>query len=115
MSSAGPPSDSPSSGASWAAFFSPEQLEQFNHIVLAYFEAEGIPITLEDGVVASDQEGLGPFGLQNLAQLCAQAPEDKWQAIIHAHFDNLRRGQAEAAEIGEQIADFEKVRLKACA
>ena len=110
MSSTDSPSESLGSGSSWAAFFSPQQLEQFNQIVLAYFEAEELPVTLEGGVVTSQQEGLGPFGLQNLAQLCAQAPEDRWQAIIHAHFDNLRRGQAEAAEITERIADFDRIK-----
>ncbi|MGD8605272.1 MAG: hypothetical protein PVF49_11945 [Anaerolineales bacterium] len=110
MSSSGPPSDSHKANSSWAPFLSPEQNQQFDQLVLAYFKAEGIPITLDSGIVTSEQEGLGPFGLQNLAQLCAQAPADKWQAIIHAHFNNLRRGQVEATELGEQITNFERVK-----
>lgn len=110
MTSTGPASDSPSSGSSWAAFFSRDQIERFNQIVLAYFDSQDITVTLDDGVVTSIQEGLGPYGLQNLAQLCAQAPQEKWQAIIKAHFDNLRRGQAEAAEIGEKIDDLDRIK-----
>jgi hypothetical protein len=110
MSSEAPPSDTHLPTSSWATFFSPAQLEQFTQSVLAYFKSVEIPVTLTEGMIASEQHRLGPFGLQNLAQLCAQAPQDKWQAIINAHFDNLRRGQAEAEEIGEQIADFKKIK-----
>jgi hypothetical protein len=110
MSPPDPPSDAPSSSPHWSALFTESQIERFNQAVLTYFESQGIPITLENGVVTAERQGLGPFGLQNLAQLCAQAPEEKWQAIVNAHFDNLRRGQVEAAEISAQIADFDKIK-----
>lgn len=110
MSPSDSPSETPSAPSSWAAFFSADQIERFNQSVLEYFESQEIPAALEEGVVISEKEGLGPFGLQNLAQLCAQAPEDRWQSIIYAHFDNLRRGQAEAAEISAQITDFNKIK-----
>src|SRR5687768_5698675 len=75
----------------WASFFSPGEFRRFMATVEAELHERSLHFTREDGVVVIPVPGGEPHrcGLQNVAQLCKQAPPDEWPLIVGQHFENL--------------------------
>jgi hypothetical protein len=91
----------------WAAFFrSGERYEHFESLVRAYFKRRGQRALIIDGELrVSDAAGGArratpdqTFGLGNLAQVCALAPQSGWGAEVARHFERMERSFAEAEQ-----------------
>jgi hypothetical protein len=94
----------------WAAFFSGAQYRRFLDVVTADLRRRGLSPQLGDGFVTADTGGETPtqWGLANLAQLCNQAEESDWEAIVANHFTSLQT--MVGRDLDALAADFEQVR-----
>jgi hypothetical protein len=77
-------------------------------VALEYFAERGTAVRVEDGwiIPAGDGEPVR-YGLTNLAQACAQAPEAQWPALVANHFDHIRASQGDLEGWLEKLKDWE--------
>ena len=100
----------------WASFFTLEQYAQFLGHVHDYLREHAIEATVEDGLITIPADN-HKLGLQNLAQLCFHAPQEKWHQIVFRHFDRVRASseedqiRAQATATYDEIADKLAVRM----
>lgn len=78
-----------------------ERLAVFEAIVTTYFSSRGKPAQLDGGSVriAPNHQ----YGLENILRTCAQSPEQKWKALVAAHFNKMERSEAHEVS-GETLA-----------
>ncbi len=88
-----PPAPEEAPGA-WTGPFSRSDYRRFADLVRAYFRAQGVEVTVEDGyVVVAGKKEADRYGLQNLAQLCHGMDPRGWPTAIAGHFDALREAE----------------------
>lgn len=102
------PVATPASGDDWwPPGMAPKQRLRFEQLVLAYFAQRGESVRLVDGCAVND--GDMRYGLQNVAQRCAQADEREWPTLIGDHFDNMQRSKSEQDDLARRVGDFDAV------
>jgi hypothetical protein len=98
----------------WANFFTSEEYAAFLAAIDTYFKGIGMPYTVEDGVVrttwAIGDTSMHNLGLMNVSQMCKQGQLGDYVAIVHNHFDTMRKSQDFIVEFYERISDFEFAR-----
>lgn len=88
----------------WAPYFTPAQQQRFEDLVSAHFAQRGTSVTWGHGMVRIGEQDCG---LDNLAQICIQIPEDEWAGAVAAHFDGLANAARESEELDAYEHDFE--------
>ncbi len=73
-----------------------DQLERFGSLVVETLVARGERPRVEGHLVHVEGDGHDPIvlGLTNLAQVCAQIPEDEWAAAVSAQLDQMTQPDA---------------------
>lgn len=96
----------------WARFFSKEQYASFQQVVEAELKSRDLQFEISDGVIQLHTPGEEPqqMGLQNVAQLCNQAPQEQWPGLIHSHFDNLFAARVQREQLLQQKSDFDAIK-----
>ena len=96
----------------WAAPLTLQQYADFTGAVEDYFKNWDIPIRIEDGNVLPEHDFFGHrrFGLGNILQICAQAPNESYATIVYRHFDAMVSAYKFEKEFNASTADFERVR-----
>lgn len=97
----------------WAKGLSRAQQDRLEQLALEPLRSRHPDARFDDGVA---RIGGQTIGLENLAQVCAQAPDDDWPEIVRGHFARLFESQAETAEWEAKRGDFawavERLRLR---
>jgi hypothetical protein len=87
----------------------------FIELVERYFAERRIPARVEvaEGVVQPEVgvfNHLSVFGLQNVAQLCAQVAIERWPELIAEHFDCIFAASEDQNALTIDVGNFDKVR-----
>ena len=106
--------DTPALPPEFVALFKSEQrLERFEHAVRRYFERRKIDYRLVLGSVHARIDGQDhTLGLDNVAQMCASAPDDEVEALVADHFDTIARTAEASRRLEKDLSDFSKIRPK---
>ena len=99
----------------WARMLGDNGFHKFTRQIQSYFEARAIPVALDSasGVITPQSGALGhgsTLGLQNVAQKCARADQESWQAIIAEHFDVLFEKGTQVNAVSIEQLSFEAAR-----
>lgn len=93
----------------WAPYLTPAQQLRFEELVRAHFAQRGTTVTWGHGKVRIGEQDCG---LDNVAQLCRQMPENEWALVIAEHFDRLANAARETDELNAHEHDFEWMATK---
>lgn len=77
----------------WSTFKSVREYTRFAQLVRDHFAAQGKTVAINDGIVYGATDSELQLGLQNLSQICCQAPADDWPDIIAEHFNTMREAE----------------------
>jgi hypothetical protein len=91
---------------SWSSFGTVAEYRRFLQLVREYFAAQGRTVVINDGVVYGAESGEKRLGLQNLAQVCHQAPPDDWPDMIAEHFTAMQESERFGKEWEARHADY---------
>jgi len=95
----------------WASFMTYTQWERFLIAVARNLHARQLPLQYQDGVfhVQLGEQQQVQIGLGNLAQVCHQAREAQWGAIIATHFDQMLQDVHDPG-VEALLQDFDQVK-----
>ncbi len=94
----------------WARFFQPGAFRAFLEALDVELTRRAIPYEMGDGVVRRTGGEPQEYGVINLAQICNQAPREKWPALVTDHFDRIERSRSEADGLDDLGREFERAR-----
>ncbi|MCS6848778.1 MAG: hypothetical protein RMN52_13825 [Anaerolineae bacterium] len=104
----------------WAHNLNAQEFRTFIALVERYFAERRIPVQVkaDEGVVrpaAGVFDHSSVFGLQNVAQACAQVAVERWPSLIAEHFDCIFAVSSDQNALTVDVGDFGKVseRLRA--
>ena len=80
----------------WARFFQPAAFRAFLEALDAELKRRGIAYEMGEGVVRRTGAEPQEYGVVNLAQICNQAPRERWSSLVTEHFDRIERSRSEA-------------------
>lgn len=113
------PSQPPPRAPEWARFLGDAGFQEFSGLIADYFDRRGVEFELdaEDGTLVPNIEALSKksvFGLQNIAQKCAQAGRERWPALVSEHFDSLfdTGDNANALTVDMSVIDDVRARIR---
>jgi hypothetical protein len=97
----------------WANFFSHDEYDTFIGAVETYFEGQGHPFTIDDGIVrtqwVSRDSSMQNLGLMNVAQMCKQGKVEDYMDIVENHFEVMRKSQDFMTEFFARMDDYDFV------
>lgn len=98
----------------WAGFFhSADKLRAFERLVVEELGRRGDAYRYSDGVVHAEVTGEEQsWGMSNLGQICAAAPEKEWPRIITLHFDAMTRAAEQRSQIEVLLKDYTAAKRK---
>lgn len=73
-------------------FHDRQQKDRFLHLVRERLGRDGAIVTIDNGLARVEGSEV-LHGLTNIAQVCNQAPADKWPSLIDAHFAKSESGR----------------------
>lgn len=98
----------PGTSPAWAPGLTHEQSRAFLAVVLEHFTVRGERIRVDDGWVIPQGDAAGMrFGLTNVAQRCAAAPQAQWPEVIAEHFESIRKIQSDQTAWKQRLESWE--------
>lgn len=96
----------------WQRILEPDQQRLLVRCVIEDLTARGLDPRAKDDAIEIQRQGSPmSLGLDNVAQLCLQAPSSQWGDVVHRHFDQLPLDVPVKPPSFEAIRDSLRVRL----